>query len=102
MEKKKMELWKKILIIVLILFAIFLILITRKFIIINKLANISKEYANKTNYLEIVSSVQGSNTYIRTLYNKDGTILSEMKIIGKTKRSTKNIYDYIYFIYKWK
>lgn len=102
MEKKKMKLWKKILICVLVLLAIFLILITRKFIIITKLANISKEYTNKTNYLEVVSTIQENNTYIRTFYNKDGNILSEMKVIGKSKRSTKYIHDYIYFIYKGK
>ena len=97
-----MKVWKKFLIGILVLLVIFLILISRKFVIIARLANISKEFANKTNYLEIVSSVQGSNTYIRTLYNKDGNILSEMKIIGKSKRSTKNIYNYIYFICKGK
>lgn len=87
MEKKTMKLWKKILIVALVVCAIFLILIARKFIIITRLSNISKEYANKTNYIETVSYVQGSNTYIRTSYNKDGNILLEMKIIGKNKRS---------------
>lgn len=91
MEKKKMKLWKKILIGVLIVIAIFLIFVTRRFIIITNLDNISKEYANKTNYIEIVSYAQGSNAYIRTLYNKNGNILSEMKIIGKISNQP-NIY----------
>ena len=102
MEKKEMKLWKKILIVALVLFAIFVLFTVRKFIVITKLVNVSKEYAHKTNYLEIASNIQESNSYIRTLYNKDDKMLTEMKIIGKSKRYTKNIYDYIYFICKWK
>ena len=44
-----MKLWKKILIIVLILCAILAIFVVRKFMIIKNLVNESKEYASKTN-----------------------------------------------------
>lgn len=84
MEKKTIELWKKILIGALILFLIIGILIVRKFIIITKLVNISKEYENKTNYYVISSSIQKDMMLIQKSYNRDGNFLTETKFYGKT------------------
>lgn len=104
MEKKKMKLWKKILIGVLVLASIFLILIARKFIIITRLVNVSKQYANKTNYSVISSSIQRDMGYLQKSYNKDGNFLTQMKIYSKksdnvvTVTSYKNGNDKIYII----
>ena len=83
MEKKKMKLWKKILIALLILFILFLLLTLRKFIIIYKLVDSSKQFADKTNYIAIVQSLQGGNVNILKSYNKNGNYLTIMKTYGK-------------------
>lgn len=84
MEKEKMKLWKKILIVMLVLFAIFIILTARKFIIITRLVNASKEYENKTNYLATTSYVKGDMMYMKNSYNKDENYLNEKKFYGKS------------------
>lgn len=80
MEKKKMKLWKKILIIVLLVFIVFVIHIIRNFVIISKLSNISAEYANKTNYIADVYSIQGNSINIAKAYNKDDKYLSSLEV----------------------
>ena len=89
-----MKLWKKILIIVLILCAILAICIIRKFIIITNLVNISQEYANKTNYLAVVQSLQNGNVSIAKSYNKDGNILTTLKTYGKDGEEERGLVKY--------
>lgn len=79
MEKKKMKLWKKILIILLLVFIMFLIHVVRNFIIISKLTKVSEEYANKTNYIANVYSIQGNSINIAKAYNKDEKYLSSLE-----------------------
>lgn len=94
MENKKMKLWKKILIILLILCIILAIFITRKFIIITNLVNEAKEYSSKTNYLAIVQSLQNGNVNILKSYNKDGDYLTTMNVYGKDIPDERSITIY--------
>ena len=89
-----MRLWKKILIIVLILFAILAIFIVRKFIIITNLVNESKEYANKTNYFAVVQSLQNGNVNIIKSYNKDGNYLTTFRTYGKDIKDERGLIRY--------
>ena len=89
-----MKLWKKILIIVLILCAILAICIIRKFIIITNLVNISKEYANKTNYVAVVQSIQNGNVSIAKSYNKDGDLLTTLKSYAKDSQEERGLIKY--------
>lgn len=89
-----MKLWKKILIIALILFVILAIIITRKFIIITNLVNESKEYSNKTNYLAVVQSLQNGNVNILKSYNKDGNYLTIMRSYSKDTTDERGITKY--------
>ena len=89
-----MRLWKKILIIVLILFAILAIFIVRKFIIITNLVNESKEYANKTNYFAVVQSLQNGNVNIIKSYNKDGNYYTTFRTYGKDIKDERGLIRY--------
>ena len=89
-----MKLWKKILIIVLILCAILAICIVRKFIIITNLVNESKEYANKTNYLAVVQSLQNGNVNMAKSYNKDGNYLTTLRTYGKDIQDERGLIKY--------
>lgn len=94
MENKKMKLWKKLLIIVLILCAILSIFIIRKFIIITNLVNESKEYADKTNYLAAVQSLQNGTVNMLKSYNKDGNYLTTMRVYGKDIKGERGLTRY--------
>lgn len=76
MEKKKMKLWKKILLIVLALLVIFAIFTLRKYIIITNLINASKDYVVKTNYVSDVYCLTSDNVSLTKSYNKDGNYLN--------------------------
>ena len=89
-----MKLWKKILIIVLILCVILAIVICRKFIIISNLVNESKEYNDKTNYIAIVQSLQNGNVSIAKSYNKDGNVLTTLKTYGKDIQEERGLIKY--------
>lgn len=94
MENKKMKLWKKILIIVLILCVVLVIFITRKFVIISNLANKATEYVDRTNYLAVVQSLQNGNVNILKSYNKDGNYLTTMQVYGKDIQSERGLIVY--------
>ena len=89
-----MKLWKKILIVVLILCAILVICIVRKFIIIRNLVNESKEYANKTNYYAVVQSLQNGNVSMIKSYKKDGNYLTTWKTYGKDIQDERGLIRY--------
>lgn len=94
MEKKKMKLWKKILIALLILIILFALLVLRKFIIISQLVEASKEFVGKTNYVAVVQSLQGGNVNILKSYNKDGNYLTTMKAYGKDIQNERGLTVY--------
>jgi len=94
MEKKKMKLWKKILIALLILLILFALLVLRNFIIISQLVESSKEFADKTNFVAVVQSLQGGNVNILKSYNKDGNYLTTMKAYGKDIQNERGLTVY--------
>ena len=94
MEKKKMKLWKKILIALLILIILFALLVLRKFIIISQLVESSKQFTNKTNYVAVVQSLQGGNVNILKSYNKDGNYLTTIKTFGKDIQNERGLTVY--------
>ncbi len=89
-----MKLWKKFLIILLILCAILSIFVIRKFIIIKKLVNESKEYINKTNYFAVVQSLQNGTLNMLKSYNKDGNSLTTLDIYGKNIPNERSLTKY--------
>jgi hypothetical protein len=82
--------------VVLVLIVIFVIIIARKFIIISKLVNVSKEYENKTNYIAITSSIQNNTISIKKSFNKDGNFLTETKMYGGTLDDVVTFTSYKY------
>lgn len=74
MEKKKMKLWKKILLVVLALFVVFTIITLRKYIILSKLINASKEYASKTNFVAEIYLMSNDSVVLNKIYHKDENI----------------------------
>ena len=92
MENKKIKIWKKILLVILVVFILFAIHLLRNFIIILNLENVSKDFANKTNYIANVYSLQSNSVNILKSYNKDGKYLSllETKVnnINDTRKLT--------------
>ena len=76
MEKKRMKLWKKILLVILVVFILFSIYVIRNFIIISNIVNVSKEHATKTNFIANIYSIQAKGVNITKSYNKDGKYLS--------------------------
>ena len=79
MEKKKIKIWKRILLVILAIFIVFLIYVIRNFIIISNLEKVSKEYANKTNYIVDIYSIQSNSVNILRAYNKGDKYLSIME-----------------------
>ena len=80
MVKKKMKLWKKILLVILAVFVVFSIFVLRNFIIISNLENVSKNVASKTNYIANIYSLQSNSVNITKSYNKDGNYLTTMQV----------------------
>jgi len=75
MEKKKMKLWKKILLLVLVLLVVFAILTLRKYIIITNLIGTSKDYVAKTNFIEEIYSMTNDSVVLNKIYRKDENVL---------------------------
>ena len=76
MEKEKMKLWKKILLVVLALIVVFAIFTLRKYIIITKLINASKGYVGKTNFVVNTYGLTNDSVVLTKTYYKDGNLLS--------------------------
>ena len=76
MEKKKMKLWKKILLVVLALLVVFVIFTLRKYIIITNLINASKDYVAKTNFMVDSYSLSNDTASLAKTYYKDGNLFS--------------------------
>lgn len=81
---KKEKVLKKVLIVLLILLVIFIILTARKFIIMVRMVNVSKQYENKTNYTVVTAIIQNDMMCMEKSYNKEENFLTERKIYGKS------------------
>jgi len=76
MEKKKMKLWKKILLVLIAVLVVFAIFVLRRYIIITNLVNASKNYVGKTNFVVDTYSLSSDSVSLTKLYYKDGNLLS--------------------------
>jgi len=94
MEKKKMKLWKKILLVVLALLVVFAILTLRKYIIITKLINASKDYANKTNFMVNTYSLTNDSVVLTKSYYKDKNLFSETQTFSHNILEERKITAY--------
>ncbi len=94
MEKKKMKLWKKILIVLLILFILFALLVLRNFIILSQLVESSKAYVNKTNYVAYVYSLYDNGVNMLKSYNKDGNYLTVLQVNSSDSTSERKVIIY--------
>ena len=74
MEKKKMKLWKKILLALLALIVVFAIITLRKYIIITNLINASKDYVGKTNFIAEIYLMSNNSVVLNKIYQKDENI----------------------------
>lgn len=89
MEKKKMKLWKKILIVIGIILILFLIITTRKVMILLELGNVSEETQKNTNYYTQQISMQDGNVVITRMYCKDTKYLQMTEVIGIVNKTRK-------------
>jgi len=94
MEKKKMKLWKKILLLVLALLVAFAIFTLRKYIIITKLINASKDYEYKTNFTVDVYSMTKDTVTLTKIYNKDKNYLTTHKTYSNNITEIRNLTVY--------
>lgn len=94
MENKKMKLWKKILLVLLVLFILWLILVARRFIIITKLVNEAQKYNGKTNYIAVVQSLQDGTVNIMKSYRKDGDYLTTIKVYSPSIKEERGLTVY--------
>lgn len=91
MEKKKMKLWKKILIIILIFVALFMIITVRKIVILKNLQSKMQKYANEDNYYAMIYQYQGDSIQIMKSYKKGDRSLSIAKVLNENgMRTLKN------------
>lgn len=89
MEKKKMKLWKKVLMVIGIILILFLIITTRKVMILLKLGNVSEETGKNTNYYTQRISMQDDNVVISKLYCKDAKCLQTTEVFGNVNKTRK-------------
>lgn len=94
MEKKKMKLWKKILLVVLALIVVFAIFTLRKYIIITKLINASKGYVSKTNFMVDSYSLSNDTASLTRTYYKDGNLYSEAQTFSHNILDERKITTY--------
>ena len=95
MEKKKMKFWKKILIVIGVIFIILLIAVIRKFMILSHLENISKSMINSNNYYVETYSLQENCMQIAKSYNKENTYLTVLETTSKNtgQENQLTVYD---------
>ena len=94
MEKKKMKLWKKILIVIGVIFILLFIAILRNFMILSDLENISKDKMNSNNYYVETYSLQGNQIEIVKSHHKDNTYFTIRQVISKNDDSQRQLTVY--------
>ncbi len=83
MESKKTNIWRIILILIAIIFIALLISIFRKFMILSKLENLSKDALEKDNYYVQTYALKENSIEILKSYNKDSKYLSMLETMNK-------------------
>ncbi len=92
MEKKKMKLGKKILIVFLVIFAIFILIVGRKMIILKRLQNKAEQYREANNYKAIIREYQGNGIQVFTTYKRNEKALSVLK--RYTEKDVRKLTNY--------
>lgn len=92
MEKKKMKIWKKILLIILVILAIFIILVARKMIILKNLQNKVEQYMEAENFKATIKSYDGNSIMRYTTYKMNEKMLSILK--NYTQKDVRTLINY--------
>ena len=93
MEKKKMKLWKKILIVICIIICLFLIHAIRNMIIIKSLQNKADAYANLNNYYVKSTQYEGSQKTLIENYHKDNKHLMKLQVFSEGITRKMSVYS---------
>ena len=91
MEKKKMKLWKKILIVILVIIALFLFHVIRNLIIINSISSKLSKLEDSNNYKLTSYSYNGNNFVVTNYYFKDGKSLEKDILISSNRNGNIEI-----------
>ena len=94
MDKKKLKLWKKILLVLIALLVVFAIFTLRKYIIITNLINTSKDYVGKTNFMVDSYSLSNDTATLTRTYYKDGNLYSEAQTFSHNILDERKITSY--------
>lgn len=94
MEKKKMKLWKKLLLVVLALLVVFAIFTLRRYIIITNLINTSKYYISKTNFMVDTYGLTNDSLTLTRSYYRDGNLFSTSETLGHNILEERRIIAY--------
>lgn len=92
MEKKKMKIGKKILLVILALLAIFIILVVRKMFILKNLQSKVEQYMEADNYKATMRSYDGNSIMKYTTYKRDEKTLSILK--NCTEKDVRTLINY--------
>lgn len=94
MEKKKMKLWKKLLLILLALLLVFIILTLRKYLIITKLINASKSYVAKTNFMVDTYALTNDSVTTTKTYHNGENFLTRYKTYRNNASEMRSLIIY--------
>lgn len=94
MEKNKMKLWKKILIIIGIIFIIFIIHTVRNMIIISSLENKVAKYIDSKNHYEKIINDSGQTTTVTKYYCKDENAVTHLETTVKATGEVRKLSNY--------
>ena len=92
--KVKKHILRKVLLVTLVVFIIFLILTLRKFVILNKIECLTEDKVNITNYYSEKISVTGKTATIMKAYNKDNKYITELRTFAPTIDEKRGITIY--------
>lgn len=94
MEKKKMKLWKKILIIIGIILVIFVINTVRNMIILRSLATKVDTYANSQNHYEKIINETAQTTTVTRYYCKGENAVTHLETTIKATGEVRKLSNY--------
>lgn len=83
MEKKQKKIWKKVLILALVILVLILVATLRKFIIFTKLENTGRNIKDSNNYYVEIRSLQGDSLGFTKSYNKDSKYITTRQFYSK-------------------
>lgn len=94
MEKKKMRIWKKVLLVVIVLLLIGVVITFAKYNVFSKLEKVAKETQNSNNYSMELHSLQDNDITITKAYYKDGKFLTTLQFYSKESEGIRKVTSY--------